>query len=321
MSGPAALMRETRLTVSDLYAWDASGGTIATAAAAAKRVAFTEFSPNAAPEKMDMGEEFGGMGSLDHFADNFRDNRILVAPSLAGLWTVDEWYYMLPWVMNGTPSGSGPYTFPLGVPGTRRNLIFDSTVDVWNLVGCQVSRFTLSAQASGPVAGRVECQGITFDKTTSFPASPTALTFTKRFLMGDQALTATGFTGTLQPRSVSLEIDHGTNNDRFYGSFTSGGPVNTNRKITLALSLPYKLHTALWELGAAAGGVPMSLAFTAAGASSNLSLTFTMPAVVAQKPPPEVADPELFASWKGDVVVASGGAANSSLVAVLDKSD
>lgn len=317
----AALKRLTRLALSPAYY---PGDAVPTTYT---RILYEDFQPGARRERLNQQEASGGMGHLSLTAPNQRANRYFVEPRMAFKPCVPEWALLLPWMLNGVVSGSGTYTYQLGQIGSRRTVVFDDTQKVWALTGVQCAAWTLNAQAGGEVSLDIEAAGIGYDDTfaTAFPSGGnlTALTQTPdRFLAGDQAIAATGVTDPIRWRSLSLRCDHRLNNDRYFGSFTSAGPINVGpRVITLRLELPWAYSQQLWLAGQGANGVPMTLAFTVGGKS----LTFTMPAVVAPAPPVDVQDPELFISWEALCVVHTTAAntgpsygAESELSAVLD---
>lgn len=319
MSGVSALKRLTRLAMSPAYY---PGDVVPTTYS---RLMFEDFRPGARREQINQMEQAGGIGTLSNLQPNVRNNRYLVEPEGTFKPNVAEWALLLPWMMNGTPSGSGTFTYPLGQVGSRRTIMFDDTEKVWALTGCQCASWTLTAQASGEVSLQLSAMGVGYDDTfaTAFPSggSLTALTQTQdRFLAGDSAITATGITGAIPFRSLSLSVDHRTNNDRFFGTFVSAGPINTAREVRVRLEIPWALGQQMYAAGTGSG-LPMSLAFVVGGKS----LTFTMPAVMAPAAPVEVQDPEAFFTWEGLACVSATAAntgpsygAETELSAVLD---
>ena len=278
-------------------------------------LAATAFNAGCVEEVIDLGRDLGGLGTFDHFVDNTRANRRVVQPSGDFIPSVAEWQAWLEFLLNGTPSGSGTITYPLGTVSKWRNFAYDRTDKVFALSNVVTAGFTISAEAGGEVKLAWRGVGQDFNPAGSFPVSPTAAYLGPRFLMGDASVTVNGV-GSVKCRSVAVECDWGINGERFYSSFTTATPMKTDHNIRVRLALPLREHSALWDVGAADGGVAVSIVF----AFSNRSLTLTLPAVRTQVSPPGSAagEPEIIMPWEGTAYVASGGSANTSLSAVLD---
>lgn len=306
MPSNAALFRLTRLAMS----------AVDTATPIDKPFAFTEFDPGAVTEMIDLGRDLGGLGSLSHHVDNTRANRKLVRPSMALKPSVAEWAELLQWIMYGTPTGITTKTYPLGDREVPRAVAFDDTRQDWLLTGVAVDRAVFAAQAGGELGLRLECAGVDYSHPGTFPggldATPTPAS--PRLLMGDLAVTLNGVSN-VKCRSATLTVSHSLNADRFFYGFTSAGPVNTDRQVTVELDLPLGLHLALADAGAVDAGVPLTLTFSYGGKV----LAFSMPAVRTPTRPVRASagEAELFVPWQGTAFVAAGGAANSELSTTL----
>lgn len=279
-------------------------------------VAHTRFSTGWRKDVIDLGRELGGLGTFSHSVDNTRENVHVVQPSGEFVPSVAEWQAWLEFLLNGTPSGTGTITYPLGTVSTQRNFVFDRSDDVFALSGVVTAGFDVTAEAGGEVKLAWRGVGVTGADGGAWPVSPTAAYLGTRFLMGDAAVTVGG-TSSVKCRSIRLSVDYGINGERYYSSFTTATPMKTDHNITLGLTLPLREHAALWDAGASDTGVQVVLQF----AYSNRSLTFTLPAVRAVAPPPESAagDPEIMVPWEGRAYLATGVTTpNAELSATLD---
>jgi hypothetical protein len=293
MSNPAAIAKLARLAIGAL---DGSSGSAAT-----QRLFFTSFKPNCKRERIDIGENVGGFGDLGHGIELTRQNITRVAPVLQTKPSTAEWKYFLDWLMNASPTGTGvggdPYLWPTpGIPAKSRVIEFDDTQQFWHMTGNVVSRATISAEAGKEVQLSIELQGIDFTNTGTFPTLTYAASLGPRFLFGDQAITIAGITGAVRCRRMTLVIDHGIINDRFFYGFTSQGPVNTDRTYNLSLDIPYGLHPTLTGLCAVDGGVAGTITF-GYGASA---MVFTLPKLRTPvvSADADVARDEQFLPWE-----------------------
>jgi hypothetical protein len=270
MSNNAALSKLARLSCSAYQA--AGSGNSSTAATLA--LLFESFNPGAMTEMIDLGDTVGGFSNLGRGIELTRNNRVRVAPTFSGKPSVGEWEIFWPWILSHNPSISvGTFTYAPSVVGGgpgQRNIDWHDTQDFYHLKECTVSRATLSAQSGGEVKLDCEFQGIDYTKNSGSYPTLTNHNYGPRFLFGDLAATIAG--NTVAARSVRLTIDHATQNDRFFYGFTSAGPVNTDRVITLELDVPHGIMSDLTDACAIDGGASGNLIFTYG--TSIMQITF-----------------------------------------------
>lgn len=332
--------RNTRLAVTPAYVPGAAPP------AAYQLLAYETFQPNATRELLNMQRDSGGLGMQTTITRNVRLNRRLVTGDFTMKPTIDEWAFLLPWLMSGAPAAAaGATTYPLNEVGKRARIAYDDLSRVWTLAECQVAGFTVSAPAGGEVLLSVRLEGGDFATNPArpfsgetpgpaFPAAPVPWTLSPKFLTGDISVAVAGVTDAIRPRTVTLDVDFGSFNDRFYGTFGSLGATNVTRRPTLTLDLPAKLNEQVWAAGAQADGVGVSVAFavptvdgtTGLPTGGSRSLTFLMPAVKTPTGATDNTDPEITFAWTGTLCgdpalaadAASGYGKDTELTAVLD---
>jgi hypothetical protein len=179
---------------------------------------------------------------------------------------------LLPWILGGTPTGTGTVTYPLAdaLP-TARYVTVDRGSKVFTYSGCQVSRATLTGREGMPLDLMLDVIGVdeTVANSGTFPSLSIDVT-TAPFIFTDLVLSVGG-TG-YSAKSVEIVIDNVIDRDRFYNSTTLTAAYAMDRHILVNTELPYGTASAAYNLGAAAG-TAVTAVFTGTG-TSVLSLSF-----------------------------------------------
>lgn len=277
-------------------------------------IAAIEFDSGAETEVLDLGRDLGGLGTYSHFIDNTRENRVLCRPSGRFKPSVTEWSHWLEYLMNGTPTGTSPKTFPLGTVSKWRHWAYDRTDRTYTLTNVLTGSFEITAEAGGEVILGWNGFGLRYADDGVFPASPTAAYLGNRFLMGDAAVTI-GATNLVLCQRIRLSVDYAVNAERFYASFQTATPMKTDHVIRLELVLPLREHADLYEAGAGDTGVAVTITFTY-GAKV---LQIVCPAVRTPAPPPRSAagDPEILLPWNGQCFNATGVTTPNSELSII----
>lgn len=276
--------------------------------------AFSSVSPGAREETIDIGTGLGGYGTLAHQVANVRQNSRFCQPRMSFRPSVGELANLLPWIMLGTPSGSGTITYPLGTALAARKILWDDTQEVFELNGVCCSRAAWSASSGAELTLDVDGEGTDYAIGATFPIG-LVMPAGPRLLFRDLAVTVGGT--AVKTRSVRVEVSHGVNNDRRFFGAVSSGPANMDRVVTVSLDMPYGVHKALWDAGSAAAGVAVVVPFAYGG----YSLTFTMPAVRTPTVAPDARVPdEIFLPWNGQAFTSLDVSDNvvPELTTVLD---
>jgi hypothetical protein len=178
----------------------------------------------------------------------------------------------LPRILGGAANGTS-YTQAETLP------VFVAAVDkiakVHNYTGCKVDRATFSGSKGAPVRLSLDIEGLT--ETTANAGTFPSLDITEGapYVLSD--LTVTIGTTTREVESFTLAFDNALIKDRFMNQTTRVNLPESDRNVTLALTLAYASeNTDLHELAVAGANGSLVLA------SGNASTTFTF--VTLQKP-------------------------------------
>jgi hypothetical protein len=312
MSNAAAIAKLSRLA---LGASNGSDGSAAT-----QRIFFTNFSPGCTREMIDIGDNVGGYSDLGHGIELTRQNITRVAPVLSAKPSTAEWKIFLDWMLNAAATGTGgvgdPYLWPtVGLPTVKKVIEFDDTQQFWHISGSVVARSIISAESGKEATLTLQLQGVDFTNTGTFPTLNYTASLGPRFLFGDQAVVIAGAGSSVKCRKMTLTIEHGIINDRFFYGFTSMGPVNTDRTYVLELEVPYGLHPTLTGLCAVDGGVAGSV--TLSYGASVLAFTFPKLRTPLISPEAVVAKDEMFLPWRAqafDNLTAPASGMQTSLI-------
>lgn len=250
----------------------------------ATQLLFAEWDHGCSKLNMDAGDVTGGHGSLDHAVEHVVYNQIMAKPNGLVRPSVGEWRHWLPWILNhnatDSDGGSGQaYTFVPTDTMLLRNVHFDTDASrrCFLAAGCGVASADIRCESKGPVELDVRLEGRTYTEAVAFAGNlADATNFTGRFVHAQQAVVLNSVTPTYC-RSSRIVIDNGVDNDRFFYGLASAGPIMTDRRIGVELTIPFGLHSALWDAGIADAGVPLTIAYSYGGAS----MTFTFATVRA----------------------------------------
>lgn len=270
-----------------------------------RRIDFIDFDLGVEVELKDMN---GTRGKYDRDDIRTRQNRTIVAPRLRSQPTALEMSYYLPWILDGTASGT---SYPLSDGATAlRSLEFDPNGgNLWKLLNVAVDNATFRCAEGEPLDLSMELLGRTFSVTGSFPAISLDVA-TQPFLMVDCVATIGG--SAVQFRELSLTIRKNLDRERFFNSPTLTAQNKLRRDILWTLSVPYGDNVGLFGTAAAAGVVVVAT-FTNGGTS----LVFTSNAVrFRQKSPDSPFQRESMLPLEGEAYSSDGTTA--SLTTTLD---
>lgn len=184
--------------------------------------------------------------------------------------TAVELAAILPWLMGGTPSGSGTVTYPLADSLVDRYITVDRGSKVFTYNGCRPASWTLHGTQGEPlrltinVVGKDETPG----NSGTFP-SLSLDTSTAPFIFTDLALVINSV--TVQCPEFEVSCDWGVDTNRFFNSQTATALIATDRHIKVNTRLPYGDDSTSYNLGVA--GVAGTATFTGAG-TAVLTMTF-----------------------------------------------
>lgn len=173
--------------------------------------------------------------------------------------TATELEALLPWILGGTPTGTGTITYPLADALTTRFVAIDRGSHVFTYNGCVVDTCTFHAAQNQPLNVDLEIIGIdeTLGASGSFPSLNLDVA-TAPFIFTDLALVVAST--TYNTRQFELKIDNDIEKERFFNSQTLTAGYPKDRHITLSHPLPYGDDAAAYNLGVA--GVAATLTFT-----------------------------------------------------------
>lgn len=204
--------------------------------------------------------------------------------------TTNELALLLPWILGGTPTGTGTITYPLADAIPSRYVTIDRSAvatygKVFTYNGVVVDRATFHASQGEPLQVDLDLVGI--DETPANAGTFPALnldTATPVLMFYDLSLSIAST--TYQCRNFQLTVENDVDKDRFYNSLTLTGGFARDRHIRVSHELPYGDSTAAYNLGV--GGVAVVATFT----YGTHVLTFTMSNVKYPRKSPRVAGRE-----------------------------
>ncbi len=271
----SALSKLARLSLAALDSGDGVAGTIP--------LSFTKFDPGCRYEKINIGENVGGMSSLGDDINLTRNNVKKVSPRSSHKPGTTELIALLNSVFNMAPTGTGadvdPYIWKPAATqrAVDRNIEYHDTQRFWRIQGCCVSKATFQAASKQELVVDLEWEGRDYTNTGTYPSLTVANMLTDRFLFVDGAVDIDGVDSIVKTRSIKCMLDHVMQNDRFFYGATSAGPINTERRGTLSLEVPYGLHNTIIDACAVEGGAGAIVSFS--NPVSGSILTFNMPAI------------------------------------------
>jgi hypothetical protein len=236
-------------------------------------------------ESLVLDEQFidtnGLRGTRSRFIANVRQGNRRVAGQLHLQPTAVELSNLLPWILGGSPTGSGTVTYPLAdaLP-TARYITVDRGPQVPTYNGCQVDRATFKGSQGEPLDLILDIVGIdeTLGASGSFPNLSIDVT-TQPFIFTDLALVING--NTYNAKDIEVVIDNSIDKERFYNSQTLVSVQAMDRHVMLNTQLPYGVASAAYGTGP--GGVLATAIFTGPG-TSVLEFSFVKVAFPRKSP-------------------------------------
>lgn len=258
-------------------------GPISDTVPGATRLLFKEWDHGCSQVLLDAGDVTGGHGSLDHGVEHVVLNQRLAKPKGTVRPSVGEWRHWLPWLFNhdvadADATAGQSYTFVPTDTQLLRNVHYDTDASrrCYLAAGCAMSKATIKCESKAAVELEVEIEGRTYTEAVAFAGNLAAATnYSTRFVMANRSVSLNSVLTSC--RSCTITVDNGVVNDRFFYGLESAGPLQTDRKIEVELTIPFGLHHALLDDGIADAGVPLTVAYTYGGAS----MTFTFATVKA----------------------------------------
>lgn len=283
MAGPASLAKLSGLWMSDV------GTTTAD-----KPFSYERFNSGCSEELKDTGERTN-WGTLSHPANRVRKNIRRCLPRLSLLPSMIEWERLFQWIQGGNPTsadagGVRTITYPLGNTALERKI---THVDEYDSVDClkvAVDRAVIRGQSQQEIGLDLECVGTDWVNPTG--SVPTALRSTSPSLLFRDLTISIAGTATYKAASAELEIRKNIDKDRYFNGSVMPGTIARDRIVTTRLSLPWGLHYALWQAGAADAGLALTLTWAFTWSAANYSISAVMPAVRADTNPLDYRVPE-----------------------------
>jgi hypothetical protein len=280
-------------------------GASATESPVTRRLDFHDFDLGITTEFADMN---GTRGKYDRDDGRVRANRKRVQPTLRCQPTAVELSYLLPWILDGTPSGT---SYPLAdTASTLRSLAYDPNGgSLWTLLNVAVDTAKFSCAEGNPLDVSLGLLGRDYAVSGSFPAISLDLT-TQPFLMIDCVATIGGT--PVQFREFSLEIAKNHDKERYFNSATLTAQNKLRRDVKWSLSSPYGDNASLFATAASAG-----VAVVATFTNGAVSLSFTSAAVRFEaKSPVSPFQQEVMLPLEGQAYSSDG--TTTALATVLD---
>lgn len=271
-------------------------GASATEDPVTQRLDFIDFSPGVEDELRDLN---GVRGKYAKDDARVRKNLTRVQPTLRCQPTAVELAALLPWIMDGTPSGT---SYPLGNTTALRSVEYDPNGgSLWKMLNVAVDVATFKAAQGEPLDVSLEMVGRDYSVTGTFPAISLDLT-TQPFLMVDCVLTIGGV--ATQFREFSLSIRKNIDRGRFFNSRTLTAQNKLRREIMWTFTVPYGDNTSLFGTAASAG-----VAVVATFTNGATSLVFSSGAVRFKPRSPDAPfQQEVMLPLEGEAFSSDGSA-------------
>ncbi len=231
----------------------------------------------------------GVRGTRDQSVERLRAGNQVIAGTILLRPTPVELALLLPWMLGGTPSGSGPVSYPIAETLTTRFVAIDRISKVFTYAGCGVDSFTIRGRQGEPMEVELNlvAQTETIGNAGTFPAL-TIDTTTAPYVFTDMVFNLNAVANVLTP-----EFDFTMNNmidkDRFFNSRTLTAVTPLDRETKLNTRIPSADYTALYGAALAASGVNAGVAASMVFTNGLSVFTITMPKVSFPKKSPNIA--------------------------------
>lgn len=241
-------------------------------------------------EELVLDEEFvdenGLRGTLARSGERVQQGIRRVHGTIRMQPTAQELTLLLPWILWGTPSGSGTVTYPLADwSASNTNISRYVTIDrgskVFTMNGVVVNKATFHAAQNEPLNVDLELVGIDETPASGGTFPSLNLDVTKQPLNFWGLGITVGGTTVMCP-SFQLTIDHALDTERFFNNQTVTALPSTDRHVTIAHDLPFGDYSAEYGLGV--GGATEVLTFS----NGVSTLTMTLNCVKYPRKSPRV---------------------------------
>lgn len=271
---------------------------------------YERFVDGASEELINTGERTN-WGSLSRPVNRVRRNVRRCQPSLELLPSMPEWEQLLQWIQGGNPAttnvgGVTTITYPLSNTALERTV---THIDEYTSVDCKrvcVDRAVIRGQQQQEIGLSLDCVGTDWAQPTVY--SPTALRATApSLLFTDLTITVAGVS-TYKAATAEIEIAKSLDRERFFNTNVMPAVIVKGRTVSLKLDLPWGLHYALWQSGAADGSLAVTLTWAFSLGAASYSLAAVMPAVKASTNPIERRVPEeTMLPWEAQAYAPDNG--------------
>lgn len=212
----------------------------------------------------------GMRGELDHDISRNREGLARISGTIVTNPNVVEMALLLPWILGGTPTGSGTVTYPLASTALTRYVMADKNLGTgalrtYDTVG--VDRAVFSAEQGGALTLALDVVGKDETVSGNFPSIDID-TASGPWMFHELVLTLNSVTVT--PKNFNLTIDNFLDKERFFNSQTLSAVKWQDRAMGLNCMVPAGDFQALYDAGGE-DGVTGTAVFTQ---GSNI-LTFT----------------------------------------------
>jgi hypothetical protein len=203
----------------------------------------------------------GLRGIRSHSVERLRNSTRRVEGSVTFWPTANELVNLLPWIMAGTPSGTGTVTYPLGDVQPTKYVVIDRGAGVHTYNGCMVDKAHFRSSQGEPLEVTLDIVGLdeTVGAAGSFPALDLDIA-SAPFMYFDAAVTVGGV--SVIGKDVELSIDNALNKDRYFNSPVLKATYPMDRIIEISTTLPYGDASALYGTGLAGNGAVIQFTFT-----------------------------------------------------------
>jgi hypothetical protein len=225
----------------------------------------------------------GLRGTLSHHVNRVRKGIQPITGTIGMNPTAAEWALLMPWVTDGTPTGSPVVTYPLGDTATTRFVTIDRLSKVFTYASVGVDVLRVQGRRNEPITAELDLVATTetVANAGTFPAI-NIIEGTHPFVFHDLVLSVNAV--TVRPSEMTFTLNKMIDKDRFLNSQTLVTVQSQDREVMLNTKLPYGDYFALYDAGAPDGGVAAVATFTYAGTV----MTFTFPAIVFPAKSPQI---------------------------------
>lgn len=212
----------------------------------------------------------GLKGTRSRYSSLTREGEIGVGGTIRWFPQPTDLDYLFPYIMGGTPTGSGTVTYPLGESLSAFNVYkttAGSGAKQFTYAGMKVARFSLMATRGQPVECSMDLIGQTEAVASSGNPTTTFDSTSRFFMFHDLAVTLIG--SSSKPMQFGLTVDNGLLARFVGGSRTADAIYSADRVVTTTITVPAdnQTYTAFSDVA-----VAVVATFTYTGESLSLAM-------------------------------------------------